>query len=656
MTDPSARRQAEFAPTQVSADTVDQTRSGTRTLGSSFDLSGPSQIARIEVGQRLDDFDLLVELGSGAFARVFLARQRSMQRLVAVKISANRGEEGQTLAQLDHDYIVRVFDQRILRDRDWRLLYMQYVPGGTLLDLGRLIFGDERRPESGQALLDAVDVALESRGESRPTESTGRAELATLSWPETVAWLGKRLAEALHYANSRGVLHRDIKPANVLLAPDGTPKLADFNISFARNLSGASPFTYFGGSLSYMSPEQLMATRPGHVHDAANLDTRSDIYSLAVMLWELLTGMKPFDDSAAQAARAASAELVGDTTALDLMLSTRAGGITSEALAALPSDCPTALRRVLLKALSADRDQRWASGAELAEQLQLCLDPQARDLVDPPERSWRLRLRPYFLPIAVPAVVIPNALAAAYTIYHNQLLIVSKLSEHGQDRFMQLTTLLNLLVWPLGIVLAVYSNRYVIFVPRRLRRGPAPPAEALARARHDCLVASERVVFIVIGSWVMSGLTFALILQSVAGGMPGRSAIHFVGSHAVGGAIAIAYPFFLLTFFIVRSVYPELVAHGQTDQRDAEQLRALSRRLSRYLAIAASVPLLSIMAVSFLTASEIAEIIVPIRVVCIGGIAAFIFAYWLSRMIESDIQALERVILQARISERRVPS
>lgn len=656
MTDPTARRQAEFAPTQMSADTVDETRNGTGTLGSSFDLSGPSQIARIEVGQRLDDFDLLVELGSGAFARVFLARQRSMQRLVAVKISANRGEEGQTLAQLDHDYIVRVFDQRILRDRDWRLLYMQYVPGGTLLDLGRLIFGDDRRPESGQALLDAVDVALESRGESRPTESTARAELATLSWPETVAWLGKRLAEALHYANSRGVLHRDIKPANVLLAPDGTPKLADFNISFARNLSGASPFTYFGGSLSYMSPEQLMATRPGHVQDAANLDTRSDIYSLAVMLWELLTGRKPFDDSAAQAARAESAELVGDTTALDLMLSTRAEGITSAALAALPSDCPTALRRVLLKALSADRDQRWTSGAELAEQLQLCLDPQARDLVDPPERSWRLRLRPYFLPIAVPAVVIPNALAAAYTIHHNQLLIVSKLSEQGQDRFMLLTTLLNLLVWPLGIVLAVYSIRYVIFVPRRLRRGPAPPADALARARHDCLVASERVVFVVIGLWVLSGVTFALTLQFVAGGMPGRSAIHFVGSHAVGGAMAIAYPFFLLTFYIVRSIYPELIAQGQTDARDAEQLRALSRRLSRYLAIAASVPLLAIMAVSFLTAPEIAEIIVPIRVVCLGGIAAFIFAYWLSRMIESDIQALERVIRQARISERGVPS
>lgn len=643
MTDSTAHRRAEFARTQVSPDTADETRNGTGTLDSTLDMPS-AEIALIEVGQRLDDFDLLVELGSGAFARVFLARQRSMQRLVAVKISANRGEEAQTLAQLDNDYIVRVFDQRILRDRDWRLLYMQYVPGGTLLDLGRLIYAGDRTPESGQALLDAVDLALESRGESRPTESITRAELATLSWPETVAWLGKRLAEALHYANSRGVLHRDIKPANVLLAPDGTPKLADFNISFARNLTGASPFTYFGGSLSYMSPEQLMASRPGHVQDAADLDTRSDIYSLAVVLWELLTGMKPFDDSAAKAARADSAGLVGDTTALDLMLTTRAEGIPSAALAALPSDCPTALRRVLLKALSADRDQRWASGAELAEQLQLCLDPHARDLVDPPARSWRLRLRPYFLWIAVPAIVIPNALAAAYTIQHNQLLIVSKLSEQGQERFMLLTTLLNLLVWPLGIALGIYSIRYVISVPRRLRRGPPPSAEALARARHDCLVASERVVFVVIGLWLLSGLTFALTLQFVAGGMPGRSAIHFVGSHAVGGAIAIAYPFFLFTFLIVRSIYPELVAQGQTDSGDAEQLRALSRRLSRYLAIAASVPLLGVVAVSFLTAPEIAEIIVPIRVVCLGGIAAFIFAFWLSRKIESDIQALERVV------------
>ena len=205
-------------------------------------------------------------------------------------------------------------------------------------------------------------------------------------------------------------------------------------------------------------------------------------------------------------------------------------------------------------------------------------------------------------------------------------------------------TLVNLAVFPLGTAVLVYWCRYVLLVPRRVRRGPALPAETLARARHDCLVAPDRVVFVVFGLWLLGGLTFPLTLQFAAGGIPGRSAIHFVGSNAVSGAIAIAYPFFLLNFYIVRSVYPELVAHGQTNPREAEQLRALNRRLSRYLAIAASVPLLGIVAVSFLTASEIAEVIVPMRVLCIGGIAGFVLAYWLSRQIESDIQALERVI------------
>jgi serine/threonine protein kinase len=645
MTDPTANYPADLTQTQTAAHTTDEIETATGIPESAFAITSSSaRLSQIEVGQRLDDFDLLVELGSGVFARVFLARQRSMQRLVAVKVSANHGNEPQTLAQLDHDYIVRVFDQRILRDQELRLLYMQYLPGGTLLNIVQAIRRAGRPPDSGQALLDAIDNVLESRGEMRPTESSTRSELASLSWPETVAWLGKRLAEALHYATSRGVLHRDIKLANVLLAPDGTPKLADFNVSFARNVAGASPFAYFGGSLSYMSPEQLMACRPEHTQDAANLDTRSDIYSLAVVLWELLTGLKPFDDSAAQAARADSAGSVGDTTALELMLTTRAQGISPAALAALPANCPVALRRVLLKALNVDRDQRWASGAELAEQLQLCLDPRARDLVDPPARSWRLRVRPFMLPIGSLAILIPNLLVGAYNIWHNHLLIVSRLSEEAQSRFMLVTTLVNLIFFPLGGAVIAYLCRYVIVVPRRLRRGPAPPAETVARARHDCLVAGDRVVFVVFGLWCLSGLTFPLTMQFAAGGIPGRSAIHFFGSLTISGAIAIAYPFFLFTFCIVRCVYPELVAHGQTNPREAEQLRALNRRLSRYLAVAASVPLIGIVAVSFLTAPEIAKVIVAIRVLCIGGIAGFVFAYWLSRQIESDIRALERVI------------
>lgn len=645
MTDSTADYPFEFTRTQ--APTYGAGGDGTRTgaYEASFAVVSPaSRLTQIQVGQQLDDFDLLLELGSGAFARVFLARQRSMQRLVAVKISANEGHEPQTLAQLDHDYIVRVFDQRILRDQNWRLLYMQYLPGGTLLDVVETIHRAKEPPETGQTLLDSVDKALEARGGIRPTESSIRAELASLPWPDTVAWLGKRLAQALDYANSRGVLHRDIKLANVLLASDGTPKLADFNISFARNVTGASPFEYFGGSLSYMSPEQLLACQPGHTPDMATLDARSDIYSLAVVLWEVLTGQKPFDDSEAQAARAGARGAIGDVTALDLMLKTRSQGVSPTALAALPANCPTALKRVLLKALSADRDNRWSSGAELAEQFQLCLDPQARDLVDPPVGSWRLRMRPYFLPIALLAVLIPNLLSSGYNIQHNRLFIVSQLSEQAQERFLLVTTLSNSILFPLGGAVLIYWSRRVILVPRRLRRGPAPPPESVSLARHDCIVTADRVVAVVFGLWMVAAIMFPLTLQFSEGGLPGRFVIHFFGSITICGAIAIAYPFFLLTFVVVRSVYPELVAYGRTNPLEVEQLDALRRRLPPYLAIAASVPLLGIVAVTYLTPAEIAEVIVPIRVLCIGGIAGFVFVYWLSRLIESDLRALGRVI------------
>jgi hypothetical protein len=120
----------------------------------------------------------------------------------------------------------------------------------SLLNLVQGIRGGGWPPDSGQVLLDAVDNALESRGEIRPTESSTRAELATLSWPETVAWLGKRLAEALHYATSRGVLHRDIKLAN--------PHL------FARDRANTGQSTEFGFGPGLVPPH-LNGRPPGGV-------------------------------------------------------------------------------------------------------------------------------------------------------------------------------------------------------------------------------------------------------------------------------------------------------------------------------------------------------------------------------------------------------
>ncbi len=290
-------------------------------------MLGLSGFDEFEIGQHLDDFELVLELGHGAFARVFLARQLSMQRWVALKISRNVGVEPQTLAQLDHPNIVRVFDQRLLEERALRVLFMEYVPGGTLLDVVKLVRVTPQAQRSGQLLLDAIDKTLAKKGEMKPSETSLRSEIAAMSWPETVAWMGMRLADALEYAREHGVLHRDIKPANVLLSVEGIPKLADFNVSSSEEVSTEDAACFVGGSLAYMSPEQLEACAVGA---PGTLDTRSDIYALGVMLWELLTGSRPFTDDGTGESPPSPKKA----------LEARRRGVDPAAEARLPDDCP----------------------------------------------------------------------------------------------------------------------------------------------------------------------------------------------------------------------------------------------------------------------------------------------------------------------------
>ncbi|AEF40391.1 serine/threonine-protein kinase [Hoyosella subflava] len=589
----------------------------------------------VEAGQQLDDFDLLLSLGSGAFARVFLARQRSMQRLVAVKVSHDHGTEPQTLAQLDHDYIVRVFDQRVLRSHNARLLYMQYVAGGTLQGVLQRVRSTPPDERNGRLLLDAIDDVLAEKAAIRPSESPVRMMISAMSWPEAVAWLGRCLALALDYAAEHGVLHRDVKPANILLTTDGVPKLADFNISFSNEIAGDNPVSYFGGSLAYMSPEQLEACHPGHGRTPADLDTRSDIYSLGVVLWELLTGKRPFGEESL------SAET---QVALGNMLDLREQGIAPEAEATVPVDCPATLLRVLRVCLASDRDDRWSSGAILAQQFELCLDPHARDLVDPPPRSWRARMERWLFPIAFLAIAAPNALAGLYNTTHNHSLIIGKTDAATEAAFWTAVGLTNGILWPIGAVLLLTFGRRLLVIPRGLRKGKQYDPETLAHVRADTLLLGDRVVMVIFGFWLTAAFSIPIGLEVSGGTLPAGAYLHFLSSLSVHGALAVLYPFFLLNFYLVRCIYPMFLKHGQPTVDDARRLRGLRKRCMIYLPIAALVPLAGVYAVTFLSPEDVQEVITGLSVPAMFIIVAFVVAYWLYRLMEDDLRALERVV------------
>ncbi len=292
--------------------------------------------ALVQGPYRLGKFELLAELGAGSFGYVFKARDTELDRIVAVKIQraalaehdmerARFLREARSAAQLEHPHIVSLYETGETAE-GLAYLVSEYIEGRNLED--RLHEGPLPFDEASRV------VAKAARG--------------------------------LNAAHSRGVIHRDIKPSNIMLDRLGDPHVMDFGL--AKREVGETTVTPDGaimGTPAYMSPEIAL----GKAHD---VDARSDVYSLGVVLYELLTGERPF-------------------TGIRRMLVLQVIEDEPRPPRRLNDKIPRDLEIICLKAMEKAPARRYASAADLAADLERFLsgEPIKARPLSAPERLWR---------------------------------------------------------------------------------------------------------------------------------------------------------------------------------------------------------------------------------------------------------------------------
>lgn len=278
--------------------------------------------------RQLGRYEILQELGQGAMGVVYKARDPLIDRVVAIK-TINLGhaldekdeheerfyQEARAAGRLGHPNIVTIYD--IGESDDIAYIAMEFLQGRELRD-------------------------LMNDGEQ-------------LGVPQILA-IATQVARGLAYAHEHGVVHRDIKPSNIMLVRDGHVKITDFGIA---RMSTSAVRTQTGmvlGSPKYMSPEQVLGK---------TIDARSDIFSLGVTLYEMLTGMAPFR---------------GDNVNV-IMYQTL--NVTPPPPSTLNNQVPEMLDYILAKALDKNLESRYQTALELAEDLRICRETLLRTLDNP---------------------------------------------------------------------------------------------------------------------------------------------------------------------------------------------------------------------------------------------------------------------------------
>ena len=491
----------------------------------------------------IGEFEIIELLGEGAMAHVYLARQTSLGRLVALKINKRTGgelPEGPLLAGLEHDHIVKVFSTVLDAETGARGLCLQYIAGADLGTVIHAIHDGKYPPTSGRAVLDALDANARGEAGFDPASLRDREALAGDDFAQAVCRLGARLAEALAFAHARGVLHCDIKPANVLVTRYGRPMLADFNVSFDR----ARVPTPMGGTLPYMSPEHYLAMfrQPG-----GRVDERSDIYSLGVVLHELATGVLPARDR--------------------------------DPLAAVPRELAVVIRRCL----EADAARRYQSAGELAAALsgasQLLAARRALPAPGPIGR-WVLAHPAGAL---AAAAVVPHIIATLVNIAYNRAQIPFASAEQKHAFFWRVIPGYNLIAYLVCVGTACWLCWKIA---QALRRSAVD--EARGRVRN---LGWWAIGLAALG-WLPGGVVFPLAIDRLAGGVTLEMYAHFAVSFTLAGLIGIVFSYLLIEYVAFRALFPRLGnPDGYSPAAAWAELRPLTVPFGLMLLLACAVPL-----------------------------------------------------------------
>jgi len=243
-----------------------------------------------EPGSRFLQFDLIAELGRGTFGRVFLAKEPSLgNRRIVVKVAPRGGEEAEILGRLRHSNIVPIYSLQEDDATGLAAFCMPYLGRATLCDILDRVFLDARPPSRAKKILEAIETVNQDAELLESPRPDGI--LRNGSYVDGVVHLGAQLADALSHSHGCGIYHRDLKPSNVLMSPEGRPLLLDFNLSIDDHMVPAK----IGGTVPYMAPEELAVLFERTKEARQRLyDPRSDLFSLGVILYELLTGTLPF--------------------------------------------------------------------------------------------------------------------------------------------------------------------------------------------------------------------------------------------------------------------------------------------------------------------------------------------------------------------------